>query len=47
MQQRAQRFIMGDPSMQASMISGARAQMQAAGDPTAQTAMAEEKIDKE
>lgn len=46
MQQRAQRFIMGDPSMQASMITDARAQL-AQGNPTSQTAMAEEKIDKE
>lgn len=46
MQQRAQRFIMGDPSMQASMITDARAQL-AQGNPASQTAMAEEKIDKE
>lgn len=46
MQQNAQRFIMGDPNMQASMITDARAQL-AQGNPAAQTAQAEEKLDKE
>lgn len=46
MQQNAQRFIMGDPNMQASMITDARAQL-AQGNPAAQTAMAEAETDKE
>ena len=46
MQQNAQRFIMGDPNMQASMITDARAQL-AQGNPAAQTAQAEAKLDKE
>lgn len=46
MQQNAQRFIMGDPNMQASMITDARAQL-AQGNPVAQTAMAEAETDKE
>lgn len=45
MQQNAQRFIMGDPNMQASMITDARAQL-AQGNPAAQTAMAEAETDK-
>lgn len=46
MQQNAQRFIMADPNMQASMITDARAQL-AQRDSASKTAMAEEKIDKE
>lgn len=46
MQQNAQRFIMADPNMQASMITDARAQL-AQRDSAAQTAQAEKKLDKE
>ena len=46
MQQRAQQFIMGDPTMQSSMIADATAQLQARANPAEQTAMAEAKIDK-
>lgn len=46
MQQNAQRFIMADPNMQASMITDARAQL-AQRNSAAQTAQAEKKLDKE